>query len=68
MDTTREAIIKAVAETVKECGEAPEGVMYAALLERLPDITPQAWTAIVETVIARYPITRQNYLLKWAQK
>jgi hypothetical protein len=57
------AIVRAVVETVKECGRAPEGVLYAAVMDKGCSLS--SYQAIAQVLIASKLIRREGNELVW---
>lgn len=55
-------VIVAVTETIRECGEAPEGTLYAALMGRM-DL--QTFEKIVAVIVNTGLVEKRGNLLRW---
>ena len=55
-------VLKAVADTVRELGEAPEGPIYAALMDRMDLAT---FESLVRTLVGSGLIEKRGHLLVW---
>lgn len=56
-------LLKAVADTVREVGEAPSGAIYAALMEA--GISLATYQACVDTLKRAKLVEESNHLLTW---
>ena len=62
---TQLAVVQVIAETAREAGPmgAPEGPIYAALMEFLPAITPEYFDACVGHLVRAGLVARSGHLL-----
>lgn len=59
------AVIKAVADTIKEVGEAPAGVVYSALMQW--GCSLQEFEAIIRILVNAGVVTQTHHVLKWVE-
>lgn len=56
-------LVRAVAEAVRECGRAPEGTLYAALMGRM-DL--QAFNSMVAMLVRTGLVRKEGHELIWS--
>lgn len=59
------AVCYAITDTIKEMGEAPAGVIYAALMQRFPSISLGDYQNLERTILNTKLVKKQGDLLIW---